>query len=933
MHRFQELLAALGDLTALVEEANGLQELFQTACERVAAHTMSSATYIVTVDPDRKGRAPCLEAVAGPARDYINSLSISTNPKETGGNGLFGRVYRAHKTVVMVDAEQDGRFAHMKEHLAKWRILSAAGVPIVIDGRCRGVLVVGASDTNHYTDLMVALLERIAGVLALGISRLEATRNSARYQSLYSALSNVNALIARGPAPKTLFAKTVDAIAASSDSLRADVALVNHDTGEIRVVAAAGRTLDRELKTKLRKQKFSTNPEHAAGQGILGTTYRCGKTVVWLDLASHENTRHFRETLRRLTRTRSLVGIPVFLDERCAAILVLGSTEPDYFEADIVPLSERLGESLQIALIAEQQKTALQKQALTDHLTGLPNRALFRDRLEWAMHHARRYRKQFAVVVADIDNFKSVNDRCGHPVGDDILRLLGANLTKRMRKSDVVARFSADVFVLLVWADGEGELANVLLWIQNAVEQTGSDEHEAAKLTVSIGLSVFPGDGVTADELTRRAHLALHRVKRAGGAAWGAFEPSLELELLERHRIEERFLAALEVGQITYHFQPILDLWTEQIAAAEMLVRWVDPDSGSLPPSRWIPTIEEHVKLVLALGRHGLVCAITQLADWHAKGTRIELAVNIGAHYLRSNSFVDDLKVALRIAPELATYLVLEITETAVIEDFAQVADVLKQARALGVKVALDDFGTGHGSLTYLLELPADHLKIDLLFVQRMLSELRAFGIVSTAAQGARMLGMSSVAEGAETDEHIRRLIQIGCRYVQGYAIARPMGVAAFDEWMQQWQMPQTYHDATPIAPEQNQLLASLVLHRQMYQELERLRSTPRSLRPKREPLFCPLADDPKTTEAYAGQGQLFTLHAALHHLESQCATEVLDDCPTVGSSMSRLALLLEAYEAAVNDLLLETWHVNEPDLSKTDSQLRTIASAGFHQQ
>lgn len=901
--------AALADIGGLVARSPELSDLLQEACELVVRHTGSTSTYIATIERD-EAKTTRLAAVAGPASPYIRNLPLSVDPDHPGGNGSVGHAYRTGGPIVSNDCLHDSRIAHMRQALKQWNVLSAAGVPIFIDSECRGVLVVAAGQTDHYDSDLIGMLERMAEVIAVGIDRAEQRIHRSRYETLYRIQSEINALIVRSPQPHELFEESCRIVAKTSDRLYADILLADASGEYLEMVACAGQVVHDDMGRAKLASRLSTRADDPDGQGIAGTTYRARQTVIWLDVPQSAET-ETRSMVRQETNTRSLMGVPVFVSGECRAILVLGSSEPDYFDNSLIAVSEQIAASLGLALESCEQRESLRTMALSDALTGLPNRTLFADRLHTEMARADRRKGRFAVALVDVGNLKEINARLGHSAGDDALCQAAVRIGSCLRKSDTAARLGGDQFALILPVRKsasriDGILSRILTTIGEPLVLNG---HHAS-LRASIGVCIYPDDAQVEEDLLRRAELALTRIKRTGGNVWGAFEQPLEHALWRRHRVKERFSRALENGEIVFHYQPIVELPSGKVVAAEALVRWDDPRLGLVPPGEWIGVVEDDPRMIVELGRHALTCAIGQLHAWHARGKVLSLSVNIGVRHLLSAEFLEDLQGALAVAPELAPYLVLEVTETALIEDFEAVARALAECRRLGVRIALDDFGTGQASLTYLLELPADRIKIDHSFVIRMLSEFRAFGIVIAAAQGTRLLGMDSVAEGVETEEHGLRLLQVGCRYAQGFGIARPMSNEAFDRWLLEWKAPRSWMEsrASPLTQKETQLLASLVLHRSRYSVISTSQGQSDLIRHAFSPevwsSYCPA--DPEVRAAGGGlhHDQLLDLHRNLHRFEQLCISQLGDSGAVSERLLTTTSGALKQYEEHVNSLL-----------------------------
>ncbi|HYW91971.1 MAG TPA: EAL domain-containing protein [Gammaproteobacteria bacterium] len=908
--RIQAHYAALGDIGGLVARSPDVPDLLQAACELVVEHTGSTATYIATVADEGGNPAVALGAVAGPSGDYVRGLELSLRPDRPGGNGMVGRVYRAGTALASNDCLNDPRFGHMVDALAAWDIRAAVGLPILVDSESRGVLVVAAGQAGYYDETLRHLLERIAEILATGIDRAEERARSARYQILYRVQSEVNALIARGPEPQHLYDETCRIVAAASDELRAYMALVEPGAERLRFVSCAGAGLDARMARTMMGNPVSTRGDDPTGRGIAGTTYRARRLVVWPDVHPEAETA-LRSKLRRQTGTRSLMGIPVFLHGACRAVLVLASSISRYFDEGLIEVSKQLASSLNVALNAHEKRQALRAMALTDGLTGLPNRTLFADRLRMATARVDRNGGQLAIALIDLDNLKEVNARLGHSAGDLVIRAVAERIESVLRRSDTVARFGGDEFAAIFHVRSAQAALEVLLSrILEVVEQPLEVDAENVTVRASIGVALYPRDGAAGEDLLRRADLAMARVKSQGGNSWSVFEQALERQVWDRHWLKGRFSEALERGEIRFHYQPIIELLSGRVVGAEALARWHDPERGVLGPGEWIEVVENNARLVTDLGRHALHSAMRQLRAWEEQGSRLSLSVNIGARHLLASGFLDDLREALAIAPDLAPRLVLEVTETALIDDFRKVARVLAECRRLGARVALDDFGTGQASLTYLLELPANRLKIDHSFVLRMLSDFRAFGIVAGAVQGTRMLGMNAVAEGVETEEHGLRLLQLGCRYAQGFAIARAMPADEFGQWAASWTPPEAWRRsvAMPLGQEHVQLLASLVLHRArhwtMVGELRDIGDDRRSLSPETWSSYCPVNLEARAARRHLRENNLTVLHRELHGLERSCF-ETLGESGRIPSDLLRRARhALQDYEFGVDELL-----------------------------
>ena len=901
---YHVVLSKIGSLVATVPNP---AILFQKACEYLVNQTESSGAYFAMIG--KSSSETSVLASAGIPTDFLQRLKLSVDPDEPGGNGLVGRVYRESKPVGADDSQNDSRFEEMHELLRISNIRSGIGIPLFVDSKCCGVLVLVSEKVGHYSAVVLKLLEQMAEILAIGIDRAEQCERRARYQTLYTIQSEVNKLVARTPEPRELYQETCRIVAKTSGVLWADIH-VPDTTGEcLWLVASSGPELDTKLLEARKSNPLSTHADALSGQGIAGTTFRAGKTTLWADVPAEQEF-ELREILRRQTATRSLLGVPVLVDGNCRALLVLASTEPDFFDDELIAVSEQVAQSLSVALNAHEQRFLLEQIALTDALTGLSNRSQFSHRLTTAMSRVDQEGGKLIVALVNLDGFHEINARFGRQVGDTLLRTVTTRLAFVRNHTDTIARLDGDEFAVLLLEKQDGvspeAVLSTLLRAFDDAFQLGVD---ALNVHASVGTSTYPDDGPTAEDLMRRADLALLRAKSAGGGITERFTPSLEEEFSKRSLLKTQLLEAIQQGEIIFHYQPVVELPWGRVVGAEALARWAHPQDGLLSPEEWISIVEENPQLIVALGRHALATAVNQLSDWHTADNCIWLAVNVGVHHLLSGSFFEDLRGVLVQAPHLATYLVIEITETALIEDFKKVASVLARCRTLGVHIALDDFGTGQASLLYLQELPADHLKIDRVFVSQMLSNLRAFGIVRATAQVTRMLDMDVIAEGVETETQGLRLMGLGYRYAQGFAIAPPLPIPTFKEWQQQWVAPTAWKmEEMPLFDTgQAEILACLVRHRERFQQLLDAEKNDDNTAPDAIlswSRICPLQEHSSGCDVDTGYNSLLEIDREIHELEIQCAGQWRDGSAPKRDLIEQFAKHMDVFERSVVEVL-----------------------------
>jgi diguanylate cyclase (GGDEF)-like protein/PAS domain S-box-containing protein len=428
----------------------------------------------------------------------------------------------------------------------------------------------------------------------------------------------------------------------------------------------------------------------------------------------------------------------------------------------------------------KQLEEQLTRQALHDPLTGLANRALFSDRLEHALARDRRPGATVAIVI-DLDGFKDVNDSLGHDAGDDLLTIAGLRLQGHARPGDTVARLGGDEFgVLLEETSAAEAMRSAEVLLEGLATPIVLRDRELTP-TASIGIAVAAGED--ADTLLRNADTAMYAAKRQGKGRYAIFEPAMHATVVERLDRAADLSRAVQRHQLRLCYQPEIHLRSGRIVGLEALARWRHPTRGEVLPNEFIPLAEE-TGLILPIGRWVLREACRQAKAWQERWparSPLTIAVNLYARQLQHPGIVEEVVAALAAAELDPQSLVLEITETAVMEQLDAAITILTELRQLGVRLALDDFGTGYSSLSYLQRFPVDILKIDRSFVAGVAGSVEESALARAIVTLGQTLGLETVAEGVETAEQLAALRELGCQLGQGYYFARPLGPAAVD--------------------------------------------------------------------------------------------------------------------------------------------------------
>jgi diguanylate cyclase (GGDEF)-like protein/PAS domain S-box-containing protein len=414
--------------------------------------------------------------------------------------------------------------------------------------------------------------------------------------------------------------------------------------------------------------------------------------------------------------------------------------------------------------------------AFHDQLTGLPNRGLFRDRLDHALVQARRTQRSLAVLFLDLDRFKNVNDSFGHDVGDALLVEFARRIRHAIRASDTVSRQGGDEFVVLLpGIEHEIDAARAAEAVIHAVSAPFEANGREITITSSIGVAVYPSNGTDADTLLRNADAAMYAAKAAGRNCYRFFTEDLNRRALERLSLENDLRRAIERHELVLYFQPQIDLTDGHMIGAEALVRWSHPTLGLLGPDRFIPIAEE-TRLIVDIDAWVMRESCVTMQRWRNAAVPVHtLAVNASAEQLRHNAFRDLIATCLHDHAIDPRDIELEFTETILIEDQDVVLARLADIRSLGVSIAIDDFGTGYSSLSYLPRFAARRIKLASSFVRGIEKNPQTLAVAASMIDLAHRLGMKVVAEGVESAGELRVLKDLGCDAAQGFYLARPM--------------------------------------------------------------------------------------------------------------------------------------------------------------
>lgn len=612
-------------------------------------------------------------------------------------------------------------------------------------------------------------VQRVAGVASDITLRKKAEDRIARLNRIYAVLSGINTLIVRASNRDELLR---EACRISIDPGRFRVAwigLMDQDNAVVQPVASSGDVGDLFDAMPLRIDKTKKEHNHikrailsgkpSVSNDIKNDPISCAKTR---ELVDHG--------------INSLAVVPLLIGNQTIGVLALYATDIGTFDNEEIRLLTELAGDISFALDYLSKGEKLNYLAFYDALTGLPNRALFTERLNHQLSLAAQNGTKVALVMGDVKRFRLINQSMGRQSGDTLLREIAARAKHIWPAADSVAHINADCFAgTLVDIRDEATIAHTLEKALKTVTDAPFKIGEKDLLIgMTAGIAVYPTDGEDAENLFKNAEAALKKAKLSG-EYFLFYQPEMNSKVAETLLLENKMRLALEKEQFLLHYQPKIDLSTGRVCGVEALIRWNDPATGLVPPEKFIPILEE-TGLILDVGTLAIRQAIADYQNWEEQGLKPpRIAVNVSVIQLRKKDFVDTLRAAIADANVARHGLDLEITESLIMEDIEGNIEKLEALRNMGINVAIDDFGTGYSSLSYLARLPVQFIKIDRSFIMTMTNNADSMTIVSTIISLAHSLKLKVIAEGVETEEQSRMLKLLKCDQMQGYLFSKPL--------------------------------------------------------------------------------------------------------------------------------------------------------------
>jgi len=597
----------------------------------------------------------------------------------------------------------------------------------------------------------------------------------ARLTRIRAVLSGINALIVRVRTREELFNGACKIAVEDGKFGMAWIGTLNPKTLEISPAAFCGIPAD----SSIGRSPNTARGDLPLGQGMVGRAIRELHAVFSNDLKTESSVGGERraEALRR--GYQSLIVLPLIVHGAAAGNLSLFAKEANFFTPEETQLLSELAGNISYALEYIGKEEKLNELAYYDSLTGLPNRVLFQDRLKQALAQAQRKQSFVAVLFIDLDGFKAINDTLGHAIGDKLLQLASRRLTECVRSCDTVARFGGDEFALILSELPAAQDASfVAQKILNAFTIAFDLDGNETYITASIGITLYPIDSESMVGLIKNADSAMYGAKAAGRNAYHFYTAEMNKSGLAKMRLLTRMRHAIERKEFVLYYQPKVDAVSRRAIGLEALLRWQSPTAGTVLPAEFIPLLEE-TGLIVPVGEWVLRAACSQIAEWQRMGLQtVPVAINISGRQFQQpglDKLISSVLAEHKVDPRR---LEIEITESSLMQKPDDAIAVLKNLKALGIRVSVDDFGTGYSSLSYLKRFPLDTLKIDRSFVRDISVDADDAAITRAIVTMAHSLNLKVIAEGVETEEQLAFLRANRCDEAQGYLFSRPLSAA-----------------------------------------------------------------------------------------------------------------------------------------------------------
>jgi diguanylate cyclase (GGDEF)-like protein/PAS domain S-box-containing protein len=728
---FNRLYTVLSHTNKAIADASSRQMLFADICDFAVRYGGFKMAWIGLIN----NQVVKPQVHAGDESGYLRSMEIRVDESALA-RGPVGRAAKINQVVCVNNTQLDADFSPWREAAIERGYQALAAVPLTVNGKVVGIYSIYSEQSDVFDDKMLSLLASLGRDMSAAMLRLQERQKRLQAEAKIQQLSQVV-------------------------EQNAHAILITDTDFKIEYVNRAFTVLTGYLLQEILHKEPT----------ILRSRYTDDDTYEDINRTLKAG-REWNGQIRNQRKDGSLY----------------------WSLQSITPIKNEEGEVTHYVSTSEDNtdlhdaQQTIEQLAFYDPLTNLPNRRLLSDRLQQALEHAQRYDdKMVAVMVFDLDNFKTVNDSLGHNYGDELLKHVAQIFQSQVRSEDTVSRQGGDEFTIVLAGMHQIEkIADIADGILQKLSQPINLSGHQVVISTSIGIAVYPNDADTYDELLRNADMAMYHAKEEGKNNFQFFMPAMNKQAHHRLLLENKLRDAIEQEHFQLFYQPQIDLKTGEIIGTEALIRWFDPEQGMISPAEFIPLAED-TGLIGQIGDWVIDTACREMKTLQNQGfPKIKVAVNVSAFQFRHGKHLAEV-----ICKALAEYqypaklLALELTESILIDDTKETLKVLNAIRDLDITLAIDDFGTGYSSLSYLKKFPIDILKIDQSFIRDITTDMSDKAIVSAIIAMAKQLEIDVLAEGVETLEHQAFLQSQGCDYVQGYLYCRPIPA---DELFSRWQ-------------------------------------------------------------------------------------------------------------------------------------------------
>jgi diguanylate cyclase (GGDEF)-like protein/PAS domain S-box-containing protein len=768
--KLSRIRAVSSGINAAITRVKDRQGLLEATCNIAVEQAGLPLAWIGMLDPSTRNLKAA--AMAG-TLEYGKLLAPSIDSGIPAGQGTNGRAFREGNSVVDNNMTANPSMGYARSEGLKHGIQSAMSLPLVVEGAPVGVMGLYAKEKDFFDGEEISLLTEVAGNVSFALENISKQQKLEKLARIRMVSSEINAASVRIRERDALLKETCRIVSQHGKFEMIWISAIDHE--QLELIAWSG--FSEETARGVDWANIS------ASKGTLGEALQNAKPSVRNDIEGELPGGKLRQEAL-IRGCRSSLALPLVVDDRVAALIVLFAQGTGFFDAEELALLNELAADVSFALQAIEKQKKLEYLSYYDVLTGLANRTLFLERVAPYTRSAASGGHKLALYLIDLERFKNINDTLGRPAGDALLKQVADWLTRHLGMGDanLVARVGADQFaVVLPEARQEADVASLLDKTMAAfLDHSFRLDDAVFRIAAKAGIALFPEDGADADTLFKHAEAALKKAK-ASGDRYLFYTQKMTDAVAGRLNLENQLRQALDNGEFVLHYQPKVNLVSGKLTSVEALIRWNDPRTGLVPPGRFIPILEE-TGLIHEVGRWALRKAVEDYLRWRAAGLpAVRIAVNVSPLQLRNRGFAAEIAQVVSRDAHAAPGLELEITESLIMEDVKHTIASLQAIRAMGVTIAIDDFGTGFSSLSYLSKLPVDTLKIDRSFVVGMTAGPDGLALVSTIINLAHSLNLKVVAEGVETQEQSGLLRLLRCDEMQGFLFSKPLPGEIFE--------------------------------------------------------------------------------------------------------------------------------------------------------